>query len=338
MTTQYQTHGAGDARVTRIDVHHHYLPDFYVRALEAVGRSSPDGMLATPAWSEDDALRSMDRLGIARAYLSISSPGVHFGDHDAANDLARQCNDEGARLKRAHPDRFGFFACTPLPDTLGALKEIVRSFDALDADGIVFETNFQGLYLGDEALAPIYAELDRRAAVLFVHPTASASGRWTSPDGKQQGPDLGYPPPILEFMFETTRTVTQMILSGTLARNPGIRLLVPHAGAALPILAERINMFFHIGFKPSPDPPQDMLAALRDLHYDLAGAPVPELLDALVGVADPAKLHYGSDWQFTPIEVCEDLARKLDHTPLLCSAKRDAVMTGNAKALFNFTN
>ena len=319
---------------TRIDVHHHYLPDFYLRALEAAGRSPPDGMPATPPWSEDDALQTMDRLGIAKAYLSISSPGVHFGDDQAANSLARQCNDEGARLKRARPDRFGFFACTPLPDTAGALREIVRAFDALEADGVVFETNFHGLYLGDEALAPIYAELDRRAAVLFVHPTTSPCGCLTSAQGKHRGPGLGYPPPMLEFIFDTTRAVSQMLLSGTLARNPRIRLVVPHAGAALAILAERVNMFIDVGLRPSPDTPHDFRAALRELHYDLAGAPVPELLGALLGIANPAKLHYGSDWPFTPIEVCEDLARKLDQTPLLNGALREAVMKGNAEALF----
>jgi predicted TIM-barrel fold metal-dependent hydrolase len=318
----------------RIDVHHHYLPDFYLRALEIAGRSPPDGMPATPTWSEAEALRTMDRLGIAKAYLSISSPGVHFGDDRTANDLARQCNDEGARLKRAHPDRFGFFACTPLPDADAALREIVRSFEVLDADGVVFETNFHGLYLGDGALAPIYAELDRRAAVLFVHPTGSPCGCGTSPEGKQHGPALGYPSPMLEFIFDTTRAVTQMILSGTLARNPRIRLVVPHAGAALPILAERIDGFLGAGLKPSPDTPADIRKALHDLHYDLAGAPVPEMLQALLGVADPAKLHYGSDWPFTPMETCEDLVRILDQTPLLAGALREAVMNGNAKALF----
>ncbi len=322
----------------RIDIHHHYLPDFYVRALEAAGRSPPDGIPATPAWSEDDALQTMDRLGIEKAYLSISSPGVHFGDDQAANDLARRCNDEGARLKRAHPDRFGFFACTPLPDLPGALTEIARSLDALDADGIAFETNFHGLYLGDEALAPIYAELDQRAAVLFVHPTASPCGCRTAPGGKRRGLDLGYPLPMLEFMFDTTRAVTQMILSGTLARNPRIRVVVPHAGASLPVLAERIDMFLANGPKPDTGTPLSFRAALHELHFDLAGAPVPELLGALLGVADPAKLHYGSDWPFTPIAACEGLARKLDQTPLLNGALREAVMKGNAEALFAQSN
>lgn len=121
----------------------------------------------------------MDRLGIAKAYLSISCPGVSFGDAAAARDLARRVNDEGARLKRAHPDRFGFFASTPLPDVETALAEIDRAYDELGADDIVFETNFQGMYLGDAPLTPVYDALDRRAAVLFLHPTSppAAAGR-----------------------------------------------------------------------------------------------------------------------------------------------------------------
>ena len=322
--------------VTRIDIHHHYLPDFYRAALVASGHSHPDGMSAIPDWSEADAIRTMDRLGIEKAYLSISSPGVHLGDDAAARSLAAYVNDEGARLKRAYPDRFGLFASTPLPDVAGALAEIGRAYDELGADGVVFETNFGGEYLGDEALAPVYDELDRRSAVLFLHPTSSPCGCWTPPGGGQsRGVDLGYPRPMLEFIFDTTRSVTQMLLSGTLAKHPRIRLVVPHAGAALPILADRIAMLLSMGLQADPAAPRDIRAALRGLHYDLAGAPVPTLLQALLDIADPAKLHYGSDWPFTPVEVVADLANKLDETPLLGGALREAAMRGNAAALFD---
>ena len=321
----------------RIDVHHHYVPDFYRVALVAAGHSHPDGMHAIPDWNEAQALRMMDRLGIEKAYLSISSPGVHFGDAAATRDLASRVNNEGARLKRAYPDRFGLFASTPLPDIEGALAEIERAYDELDADGVVFETNFAGEYLGDQALAPVFDALDRRSAVLFLHPTSSPCGCSTTPDGEAvQGVDLGYPRPMLEFIFDTTRTVTQMLLSGTLARHPRLRLVVPHAGAALPILADRIAMFLPM-LKMDSIAPRDIREALRKLHYDLAGAPVPTLLQALLDVADPLKLHYGSDWPFTPVETVADLASKLDETPLLGGELRQAVMRGNAAALFDRT-
>jgi 6-methylsalicylate decarboxylase len=310
---------------SRIDVHHHYLPTFYREALVHAGLSKPDGITEAPAWSEASALEVMDRLGIQKAFLSISSPGVHFGDAAAARSLARRVNEEGARLKRAHPDRWGFFASTPLPDVPGALDEVRHAFDVLGADGVVLLTHFQGTYLGHASLAPFYEELDRRRAVLFLHPTAPHCAC----------PSLAYPKPMMEFIFDTTRSVTDLILSGTLERHPHLRVIVPHAGAALPILADRIQLVLH----PALTPPGvvhtqvPLRESLRRLHYDVAGAPVPELLGALLQVADPSHLHYGSDWPYTPVEACEALAAKLDATPLLEGNVREAVMRENSVRL-----
>ena len=315
----------------RIDVHFHYLPEFYRNALAAAGQVHPDGMAAVPGWSEADMLDAMDRLGIERAYLSISSPGVHFGDDAAARALARRVNEEGARLTAAHPGRIGFFASTPLPDIDAALAEIRHAFDHLGAAGVVFETSFHGEYLGDERLFSLYAELDRRGAVLFLHPTTPGKPCGC---GSAVVPTLGYPAPMLEFIFDTTRTVTNMVLAGVFDRYPNLRVIVPHAGAALPILAARIDLFgptleSHNGPK-SPS----MRDALRRLHYDLAGAPVPEMLAALLSVADPSRIHYGSDWPFTPTAACEQLAAALDGTPLLDAGLRVEVLRSNAERLF----
>lgn len=293
-----------------LDVHCHYLPDFYRDALIAAGHAQPDGMPAIPHWSESDALEAMDSVGVAKAYLSISSPGVHFGDDAAARALARAVNEEGARLSRAHPDRFGFLASTPLPDVGGALAEIRYAFDELGAAGIVFETNFDGVYLGNELLRPIYAELDRRAAVLFVHPTSPAAACTGT------AAPLPYPRPMLEFLFDTTRAITDLVLSGTLERHPDIRVVVPHAGAALPVLTSRIDLIGSL----LTGRDQPMRSALRRLHFDLAGMPLPEMLPALRSVADPTHLHYGSDWPFTPLPVVEHWTRRLaTDTPLTAS-------------------
>lgn len=312
---------------SRIDVHHHYLPDFYREALVTAGHSRPDGITAIPAWSEASALAVMDRLGIQKAFLSISSPGVNFGDASAARLLARRVNEEGARLKRAHPDRLGFFASTPLPDVPGALEEVRHAFDVLGADGVVLLTNFQGTYLGHAQLAPFYEELDRRRAVLFLHPTTPHCSCHS----------LAYPKPMLEFIFETTRSVTDMLLSGTLERHPRLRVIVPHAGAALPILANRIDLILNPALTPPGVVSSSVTVreALKRLHFDVAGAPVPELLGALLQVADPSRIHYGSDWPYTPVEVCEALTAKLDASPLLDGALRDSVMRGNITRLFS---
>src|SRR5882757_629940 len=134
---------------TRIDVHAHFLPPFYREALIAAGHEHPDGGAAIPAWDEQRALDTMDSLGIDTAVLSISSPGVHFGDDRAAAELARRVNDEAARLVAEHPGRFGFFASLPLPDVPGALTELDRAMGELGAVGAVLESNHHGQYLGD---------------------------------------------------------------------------------------------------------------------------------------------------------------------------------------------
>jgi 6-methylsalicylate decarboxylase len=310
----------------RVDVHAHFVPRVYREALAAAGVSRPDGMPSVPDWSEEAALAAMDTLGIRTAVLSVSSPGVHFGDDAAARALARRVNEEGARLCQAHPARFGLFASVPLPDLAGALAEAVYALDTLGAAGVIVETNHHGLYLGDERLDPLYAALHERRAVLFIHPTSPSCA----------GCDalaLGYPRPMIEFMFETTRSVAHMILSGVTARHPEMRVIVPHAGAALPVLAGRLELFGEM-LAPASTAMPDVRAALRSLYYDLAGAPVPELLNALLAIADPQRLLYGSDWPWTPLAACVKLAGALDATPSLGPALRDAVMSGNAARLF----
>ncbi|MEU2032654.1 amidohydrolase family protein [Nocardia amamiensis] len=309
----------------RIDVHCHYLPDFYRDALLAAGLSKPDGIPRLPDWSESAALEAMDQLGVSKQYVSITSPGVDLtGDAAAARTLARRVNEEGARLKTAHPDRFGFFASTPLPDVDGALTEITYAFDDLGASGVVLETNFNGTYLGNETLEPVYAELDRRKAVVFLHPTSPHSACGTLDTG------LPYPNTMMEFLFDTTRTVANMALAGVSERYPNIQVIVPHGGAALSVLCSRIDgMGGRLTGKDKP-----LRKALQKMHFDLAGMPLPDQLPALLGIADPSRIHYGSDWPFTPLTEVRSNAEALDNAAQLAGDRLADVMRGNAQQLF----
>jgi predicted TIM-barrel fold metal-dependent hydrolase len=310
-----------------IDVHAHYLPDFYRDALVAAGQAQPDGIQRLPDWSEASALAMMDALGINTAMLSISSPGVHFGDDAAAARLSRQLNEEGARLVKAYPSRFGLFAVLPLPDVERSIAEAEYALDVLKADGVVLETNHHGVYLGDQRLDPLYAMLDARRAVIFIHPTSSSCACC-------DGLALGYPRPVLEFMFETTRSVVNMMLSGALDRHQALRVIVPHAGATLPVLADRVAMLMPALGSGNGMSSQHIFDLLRRLHYDLAGMPVPRLLGALLQIADPAKILYGSDGPFTPLPLIQSLLDQLQSTPLLNDDVRRLVFTGNAQILF----
>ena len=154
-----------------VDVHAHFLTDAYVSAARAAGHEHPDGMPGWPSWSAGQHLQLMDQWGVARSILSISSPGVHFGDDQAARELTRHVNDAGATVARAHPDRFGHFASLPLPDVEGSLAELACALDDLGSDGVAVETSAGGIYLGDARYAPLYEELNRRRTVVFAHPT-----------------------------------------------------------------------------------------------------------------------------------------------------------------------
>jgi predicted TIM-barrel fold metal-dependent hydrolase len=307
-----------------IDVHGHFVTPTYERALADAGVSAPDGLPRLPAWSAAAALELMDRIGIAASLLGISSPGIHFGDGAAATRLARVLNEEIAAIVREQPARFGLLACLPLPEVDAALEEVAYAYDELGADGVALLTNVNGTYLGDPSYEPLMAELDRRGAVVVLHPT--------SPGGFA-AVGLGRPSPMLEFPIDTTRTVFELILSGALARYPQIRYIVPHSGSALAVLADRVHDVARVWHRGEGTVP-DVIASLRGLHYDLAGPALPRALPALLTLVEPSQLLYGTDFPFPPVATIERFAAALEQTDALSEPERHAMFRGNALALF----
>ena len=284
----------------KLDVHAHYLPEPYRQELERGGHGRPDGMPEVPDWSAEAHVALMDRLGIATSLLSVSSPGVHLDDDAATRDLARAVNEDGRRAVVDHPGRFGLLASLPLPDVDAAIAEIAYCADHLDVDGFVLLTHVDGAYLGDPVWDPVFDELDRRGAPVLIHPTSPVCWEHTS---------FGRPRPMLEFLFDTTRAVVNLVLNGVVARHPNLRVVVPHAGATLPVIADRVAAFSLI---LDVDPSVDVLRDLGTLHFDLAGMPIPRQLDALLALTTLEQLHYGSDYPFTPDFVVEMAGSRLD--------------------------
>jgi predicted TIM-barrel fold metal-dependent hydrolase len=305
----------------RIDVHFHYLsPEYREKMIDAVG-GSPDGF-AAPQWSAESTLAMMDRMGIATGMLSVSSPGVHFGNDAKARVLARSVNEFAARTMTDHRGRFGGFASLPLPDVDGALEEIAYALDTLKLDGVVMLTNFNGVYLGDKRLDPVFDELNRRGAVVFIHPT--------SPICWQQSA-LGYPRPMIEFTFDSTRAVVNLIFSGTTARCPKVRFIVPHAGGTLPFLARRIGMFGRGVAGGIPVPAEEHL---RKLYYDLAGSPGSNAIGPLLEMTERSHILYGSDYVHTPEAVVSAHLAELLSSKLLSPDDFRAIGRNNALAMF----
>lgn len=245
----------------------------------------------------------MSICNISKCILSITSPGVHLvaGDDALATKVARLCNDAGADLKRRKPDQFGFFASLPAPDIDGSLAELTRAYDELNCDGITLETNKHGVYLGDKALDPIFAELNRRHGTLFIHPTSPCM-----PDGKTLAAPLTlFPRPAYEFFFETCRAIVNLFASGTVRLNPNITFIIPHMGGAFPPLIDRFSRIGSILGLPGIDPelsPEFVKDRLnRQFYFDTAGWPFEGQGMGLLQYVTPDRILYGTDFPFTPL-------------------------------------
>jgi predicted TIM-barrel fold metal-dependent hydrolase len=308
----------------RIDIHHHVVPAEYVGALESRGVGSGAGV-PFPRWDAASALEMLDRHGIAAAVTSISSPGVHFGDDAAARDLARRCNELSAKLVSAHPTRFGAFAILPLPDVDGALRELEYALDALGMDGVVLlSSHSDGSYPGDPRFDAVMAELDRRSAFAFVHPTVPTTS---------QSIQLGVPGFIGEFTFDTTRCAMNLIWTGTVERFPNVRFSLSHAGGTVPFLAFRISAGMAISPEFRERAPKGGLHYLKRFYYDTALSANPHALRSLQELVGPEQILFGSDYPFAPEPITRATVEGLAAYDGFDAAARARIERANALAL-----
>ena len=273
-------------RVRRIDMHHHFLPQHYMKA-EAERSHNEHGNSEMFSWTAERAIDALDKAQVDFAVGSISTPGVWTGDVELSRSLAREWNEAAAKTVSDHPTRFGFFAPVPLPDTDGTLKEIDYALGTLKADGINFVSNYDGKWLGDPAFAPVIEELDRRKALVYVHPTFSPCCRTNMV--------AGLVAPVLEFPYDTARTIVSLVTSGTTNRFPNIRWIFSHGGGALTGVYGRVAGLSNMpGFKDKV--PGGVPAELKKLHYDTASLSAVSTLPALLKIVPASQILLGSDY------------------------------------------
>jgi predicted TIM-barrel fold metal-dependent hydrolase len=248
-------------------------------------------------WSPQNALAEMDQNGVTTSIVSISAPGIWFGNVRSARTLARKCNEYAAGLARDYPGRFGFFASVPLPDTEGSLQEITYALDVLRADGIVLLTSYGDKWPGDPAYAAVFEELDRRKAVVFFHPTGPNCCRNLIPR---------IPVVITEFPHDTTRAITSLLFSGSLMRFRETRFIFAQAGGTLPMLADRIAKYSAQVKELADQVPNGVEYELKRLHYDIASSANPAAMAALMKVVPVSQILFGSDCPFVPAGVTAD--------------------------------
>ena len=298
-----------------IDAHQHLVPPRYAAWLADRGWHLP-----IPDWTPDAALAAMDRLGVEAALLSVTTPGLYRATPAQARGLAREVNEYAAGLAGERAGRFGFLATLTLPDVDGAVAEAVYALDELHADGIVLMANAAGRYLGDPAFVPLYAELDRRAAVLFVHPIFPA----------QTGPPAatGIPASDVDLLAETTRSAVDLVSSGMLARFPRLRVILAHAGGYLPYMAHRIAPMCS-----ADGSYQAGLEVLRQFYFDVALSSGAPTLAALMAFAAPGHVLFGTDWPYAAPPVVDHFLTEFDGYPF-APGQREAVVRTAALDLF----
>ncbi|KAK7180699.1 hypothetical protein DPSP01_012991 [Paraphaeosphaeria sporulosa] len=275
-----------------IDVHHHFIPECYAKALHEAG-GDPSGW-KLPNWSVATSKALMQTHGIRTSILSLTAPGCSILQGAPAATLARAVNQEAHAIRNAHPTAFGFFAALPPveADAAAAVAEIEHALDVLGADGVTLYTRYGPgpRYLGHADLRPVWAALNERKAVVFVHPTHAADTR----------PVNGaLPQPIIDYPHETTRAAVDMILSGVLRDFPDVKIILSHAGGSLPYLATRAaHLLADAGLTAlSAD---EFLTCAKSFYFDTALSGNALSLPLLLDFAPPGHVLFGSDFPYAP--------------------------------------
>jgi 6-methylsalicylate decarboxylase len=306
--------------VLRIDTHHHLIPPDYRKALQQAGLHEAGGR-ALPDWSPEASLQTMAELGVGTAILSVSTPGTAFLANPAdAAGLARDLNDYTAELAATEPDRFGFFATVPMPHVDLAIAEAVRVLDERKADGVVLLANNAGTYLGENGQDALFAALNDRSAVVFVHPA------------DLPGPTVaGVPPFAADFLLDTTRAAYLLVRNNIRIRYPNIRFILSHAGGFVPYASHRMAVAIMADTGRSP---ADVLDDFAGFYFDTALSSSAAALPTLLAFAKPGHITFGSDFPFAPTAAGKLFAAGLETYPGLDPSARSAIERTNALALF----
>jgi predicted TIM-barrel fold metal-dependent hydrolase len=301
----------------RVDVHTHCIPDFYHKYLQANGIKHAGGN-QFPKWSVEEHLTLMDKNGITKSILSISMPGVHLGNDVKAREMARRVNDYTADIAVKHPDRFGFFATLTLPDIDGAINEMNYAFDHLKAKGIILMTNVEDKYVGDTAYIPLFKELNKRKAIVFVHPNDLPKGLTAQ----------GVPAYAADFLLNTVRAAITLVQSGTMSTYTDLKVILAHAGGFLPYVATRIST---IG--GTLEEMAKIQLDLKRFYFDIAVSSSPTVFPSLLAFTDSKHILYGSDWPFAPDLLVNKLTDYFDSYEGLTTEQKEDINYKNAGSL-----
>jgi len=302
----------------------------YLKGLKEIGIDPvrEDGFPA-PEWSAEAHMEFMENVGIETSILSLSTPHIHHGDSELAVRLARRINEESAALCRQYPDKFKYAAVLPLPEIEDSVEEISCNCHEPGCVGVKVASNNFGVYLGDSKLDPVFEELNKRKAVVIIHPSR--------PQAVPANVFTEGPAPLFEYIADTTRTVIDMITKGTLEKYPDIKIIVPHCGSYLPFVMQRLIGISRILIPNGLMSDVDVAGNVAKLYFDVAGDAFPVAMPALLQIADPSHILFGGDYPYTPAPFVKSNMEKLEsYEPI--RPYLDGIFRNNAVKLFHFFN
>jgi predicted TIM-barrel fold metal-dependent hydrolase len=303
-----------------IDVHSHPILPYGPGAPVGPGRKQPD-------WSVESAISYMDEHGISACVLSDPDSANHATGQEA-RDIARRVNETLADIVTRRPRRFAAVATLPGQDAEGAATEIVYALDILKMDGVSTSTSINDVYLGEPQFDPWFEELNRRKATLFVHPTFTKAS---------QALLIGLNPSVLEFMFDTTRMIANMVATGAKKRFSNIKIISTHGGGTIPYLVNRIQMLEHafgVGTGQLELSPKEVREGIASFYYDLTAATSEAQLGAILKLVPASQLVMGLDFPFMPKSTFAPAIADIGRYPAFSKADLQGLSYGNAGRLY----
>jgi aminocarboxymuconate-semialdehyde decarboxylase len=326
-------------RAPVIDVHTHMLNKAWLDLLEQHGgprytlKTVAGGLRAihldgapfmTPVPNMFDWEKRIENMSKSRVDIAITSltcPNAYWGSAEVSLKAAQVMNDEMAKAQASWPDRIRWFASLPWQHEALALQELKRACDA-GAVGVMVLANIGGKALTDVSFQKIWAEIDRRALPVLVHPSAPPGASELGLHEFQLTAPIG-------FTFDTSLAGARCIYDGFFDRYQNLKLILSHGGGALPYLVGRLDICWDsipAARSKTLEPPRNYM---RRLYVDSVVFR-QDVLDMSVSVCGPDNVLYGSDYPHT----IGDMAGCLSRVDALPDGVRHQVRGFNAQRIF----
>lgn len=307
--------------IPKVDVHHHIVPSQLTNVNYGL-----KGM-KVPEWSESIDKAFSESIGVRTRILSVSTPGVTFiADPQEAAATARSMNEHCASLRDKDPLAYGFFATVPsLEHAEYVLAELKYAFDTLHADGVTLFTSYatpEG-YLGHAQYVPVWEELNRRKAVVFVHPIDNKGAVFFNEK---------LPNPAFDWPHETGRTAMDLILHRRLQQFPDVKIILSHGGGTLAMLVKRATMIALPEFGGAMSA-EDIIQQAKRFYFDLALSGSDEMFPLIFGFAEKDHLLFGSDFPHATVPFSQMFTKFIDNYEV-DEEKRKEIYHGAAEKLF----